>query len=504
MRRLLPPRPKLRLPKRFPTRWRRPRMPGGLSTRFLLLTAAFAFVAEVMILVPSLAEFQERWLLERERAAEVATLVHEAAPYALANSDEVRSALTITGATTVAVRMGGVRHLVLSGKTGGKAPVYIDLSEGPSVSWLFAPWATLLGGPDRFIRADAHPRFRLPGAQDEIVEIVVPAAPLKSDLEAYLVRTLAVSLVMSLIGGGLVYLALSAFIVRPMRRVTRSIERFRADPSNPDAAPEVTGRHDEIGRVEEELARMQDEVRQALRSRARLAALGEGVAKISHDLRNMLTSAQIASERLATSGDPKVAKALPRLERALDRALSLAQNVLNYGRSEEPPSAVRRILLAPVVEAAAEDAGLTPEGVRLDSQASARFQIAVDPEQLHRILVNLMRNARQAIEGVENRGGRGVIRVTAGREGGETVVRVVDDGPGLTERARQRLFQPFAGSASPGGAGLGLAISRELAQANGGVLELAATGPQGTTFELRLPAEPAETAKAPLEGQRAG
>jgi len=480
-------------------------MPGGLSTRFLLLTAAFALVAEVMILVPSLAEFQERWLLERERAAEVATLAHEAAPYALANSDLVRKLLGTTGVTTVAVKTGGVRRLVLSGRTGGATPAYINLSAGPSVSWLLAPWATLAGAPDRFIRADARPRFRLPSAPgDEIVEIVVPAEPLKDDLQAYLVRTLAVSLVISLTGGGLVYLALSAFIVRPMRRVTRSIERFRADPSNPDAAPEVTGRHDEIGRVEEELARMQDEVRQALRSRARLAALGEGVAKISHDLRNMLTSAQIASERLATSGDPKVAKALPRLERALDRALSLAENVLNYGRSEEPPSAARRILLAPAIEAAAEDAGLTPEGVRLESLASAGFQIAVDPEQLHRILVNLMRNARQAIEGVENRGGRGVVRVSAGREGGETVVRVTDDGPGLNQRARQRLFQPFAGSASSGGAGLGLAISRELAQANGGILELGATGPQGTTFELRLPAEPAEAAAAPLEGQRAG
>jgi signal transduction histidine kinase len=479
-------------------------MPGGLSTRFLLLTAAFALVAEVMILVPSMAEFQQRWLLERERAAEVATLAHEAAPYALANSDLVRRLLGTTGVTTVAVKTGGVRRLVLSGATGGKAPAYIDLSADPSVSWLLAPWATLAGAPDRFIRADARPRFRLPGAPDEVVEIVVPADPLKSDLQAYLIRTLGVSLVISLTGGGLVYLALSAFIVRPMRRVTRSIERFRADPANPDAAPEVTGRRDEIGRVEEELARMQEEVRQALRSRARLAALGEGVAKISHDLRNMLTSAQIASERLATSGDPKVAKALPRLERALDRALSLAQNVLNYGHSEEPPPAVRRILLAPAVEAAAEDAGLTPEGVRLDPQVSTTFQIAVDPEQLHRILVNLMRNARQAIEAVENRGGRGVVRVSAGREGGETVVRITDDGPGLNQRARQRLFQPFAGSARPGGAGLGLAISRELAQANAGVLERGATGPQGTTFELRLPAEPAEAATAPLEGQRAG
>ena len=76
--------------------------------------------------------------------------------------------------------------------------------------------------------------------------------------------------------------------------------------------------------------------------------------------------------------------------------------------------------------------------------------------------------------------------------------------PGLSRARPPRLFQPFAGSASPGGAGLGLAISRELAQANGGVLELGETGPTGTTFELRLPAEPAEAATASLEGQRAG
>ncbi len=503
MRRLLPPRPKFRLPRLAGWRWRRPRWPGGLSTRFLLLTAAFAMVAEVMILAPALAEFQERWLLERERAAEVVILTHEAAPYAMVNENLVGKLLAATGVTTVAVRAGGVRRLVFAGRAGGATPVHIDLSAGPSASWLFAPWATLLGAPDRTLRVDARPRFRPSGNKDEIVEIVVPSAPLKSDLEVYLLRTLAVSLVISLTGGALVYLALTAFIVRPMRRVTRSIERFRAAPEDLEAAPEVTGRRDEIGRVEEELARMQEEVRQALRARARLVALGAGVAKISHDLRNMLTSAQMASERLATSGDPKVAKALPRLERALDRALSLAQNVLNYGRSEEPPPATRRILLLPAVEAAAEDAGLTPEGVRLQAEAPAGFQIAVDPEQLHRILVNLMRNARQAIEAVEGRRGVGVVRVTAGREHNETVVRVIDDGPGMTGRARERLFQPFAGSASSGGAGLGLAISRELAQANGGVLDLLETGPSGATFELRLPAQAAEPAQLSFEGERA-
>lgn len=504
MRRLLPPRENLTATPG--PRWLRrlARVPGGLSTRFMLLTAAFALLAEIMILVPSLAEFQDRWLLERERAAEVATLAHDAAPYALlADGVLVRKLLATTGVTTVAVKTDGVRRLILPGRTGGAAPEVIDLTSDRTFSRLAAPWATLLGGPDRYIRVDAAPRFRAAGVSQEVVEIVLPATPLKTDLQAYLLRTLAVSLIVSMTGAALVYMALSAFIVQPMRRVTRSIEQFRSDPEAAEVRTEAPFRRDEIGRVEQELARMREEVRQSLRSRARLAALGEGVAKISHDLRNMLTAAQIASERLAGSGDPRVAKALPRLERALDRALSLAQNVLTYGKTEEPPAAVRRTVLAPAVEAAAEDAGLTPEGVRLDLQVAARFQVLVDPEQLHRILVNLMRNARQAIEGVELRGGKGVVRVAAGREGDETVIRVIDDGPGLNDRARKRLFQAFAGAGGPGGSGLGLAISRELAQANGGMLVLGDTGPGGTTFELRLAAEVAAAARSGAEGEKA-
>ena len=304
-----------------------------------------------------------------------------------------------------------------------------------------------------------------------------------------LLQALVISLLVSLTAGGAVFLALLAFIVRPVTKLTQSIERFRADPEDPTVAPQVSGRRDEIGRIEEELVRMQEEVRLSLRSRARLAALGEGVAKISHDLRNMLTSAQLASERLAASGDPKVAKALPRLERALDRALSLAQNVLSYGRSEEPAPAKRRILLRTAIDAAAEDAGLSPDGVRLEIEVGPRFQVEADTEQLHRILLNLMRNAREAIESEarSRRRGSGADR-RAPRSDGMAVLRVSDDGPGLPDKALLRLFQPFAGSSRSGGAGLGLAISRELAQANGGDVDLIETGPQGAAFEVRLPA----------------
>src|SRR5439155_12183337 len=94
-------------------------------------------------------------------------------------------------------------------------------------------------------------------------------------------------------------------------------------------------RRDEVGRAETEHERMQADLAAALNSRARPAALGEAVAKINHHLKNMLTSAQIASERLAALKDPKVTQALPRLERALDRAVKLASGVLAYGKTQE-------------------------------------------------------------------------------------------------------------------------------------------------------------------------
>jgi len=334
------------------------------------------------------------------------------------------------------------------------------------------------------VRVMAKPRF----SAGEFVEIVAPDGPLKHELIIQLRRLMAIAAFTSLMAGAVVYLSLTLFLVRPMQRITRAMERFRADPEDPAAAVPASRRRDEIGRAERELGRMQTDLRAALASRARLAALGEGVAKINHDLRNMLTSAQMASERLAGSGDPKVAQALPRLERALDRAITLASNVLSFGNTAEPAPVKSRTPLRAALNTAAEDAGLTADGVRLQNNVGAKVGVQADAEQLHRILVNLLRNARQAIDGVPDRASIGVVTVAAAREGEIDHIRLTDDGPGLPERAQTNLFQPFAASARRGGTGLGLAIARELAQGHGGDLLLVSTGPEGTTFEVRLPA----------------
>ena len=458
----------------------------GLSGRLLLLTAAFALAVEALIIAPSAASFHERWLRDRLQAAELASVGVEALPYSMVKDDTAQQLLAIGGVQAVVVGEQGVRRLLLQQPGLARAPDLIDLRRRGLGARLIDPWQTLTGHPERSLRVQGRPRYR----SGDYIEIQTGAQPLKLELRSYLLNSLLMSALISLAAGAMLYAALAFLVLRPLGRVTRSIERFAADPETPTETP--SNRRDEIGRVERELARMQEEVRQSLRSRARLATLGEAVAKINHDLRNMLTSAQIASDRMADSPDPHVAKAMPRLERALGRAAALTRNVLDYGKTAEPEPQAVRLPLAPALNAAAEDAGLEAGGVRLVRVLPARFAVMADPDQLHRILVNLMRNARQAIEGdnlrPRTRSGRGLIRVLAEKKNGMAVIRIVDDGPGIPERLTGKLFDAFvSGGGQGGGTGLGLTISRELAAGHGGDLRLVETGPQGTTFELSLP-----------------
>ncbi|WGM45425.1 Adaptive-response sensory-kinase SasA [Brevundimonas sp. NIBR10] len=461
-----------------------PHAPDGLSSRLLLLTVVFTLAVEALIVGPSAASFHERWLMDRLQGAELASVGVEALPYNAVDDDTAEQLLRIGGVSAVAISDQGVMRQLLQAPNLPRAPDFIDLRGRSFATRLWDPVVTLIGHPDRQIRVRAKPRYR----SGDFIDVVAPAQPLKLELRAFLLNSLLVSIVISLVAGALLYAGLAYLVLQPLRRVTRSIEGFAADPET--VAPTPSDRHDEIGRVERELARMQDEVRQSLRARSRLVALGEAVAKINHDLRNMLTSAQIASERLASSDDPHVAKAMPRLERALSRAAALTRNVLDYGKSEEPPPVLTRIPLAAAAAAAGEDAGLETSGVRLVKAIPARFMVNADTDQLHRILVNLMRNARQAVEGDPARDagrGKGTVRLSAAHEGGVDIIRIEDDGPGIPQRLSERLFEPFVSGKASDGSGLGLTISRELAANHRGELRLLRTGPEGTTFELRLP-----------------
>jgi signal transduction histidine kinase len=453
----------------------------------LFATALVVVLANVLIVPALLANREEEWLSDRVAAGELASFVVEAAPQGKVTEKLTAEILESAGVVSVAIQADGVRRLVLAPPRLPRTPYRIDLRQQDPWSFLTEPLQTLMNGGDRMVRVIDRPRYR----SGEFVEILVPDGPLRGILLANLGELSVAALFTSAMAGGLAYFFLNLFLVRPMQRITRAMERFRADPEDPSARLELSGRADEIGRAEAELDRMQADLRAALASRARLAALGEAVAKINHEMRNMLTSAQIASERLATSGDPVVERTLPRLERTLGRAVKLASDVLAFGRAEEPQPEPRPTLLRPALEAAAEDAQLTEGGVSLQTRVGARVQVLADPDHLHRILVNLMRNAKEAIDGAPERNGVGEVSADLTVKDGMSVIRIADNGPGLPERARANLYQPFLGSARRGGAGLGLAIARELAQAHGGELALVETGPKGAVFEIRLPGAPA-------------
>jgi signal transduction histidine kinase len=225
-----------------------------------------------------------------------------------------------------------------------------------------------------------------------------------------------------------------------------------------------------------------------LHQKSRLAALGLAVSKINHDLRNLLASAQLFSDRLATLPDPTVQRFAPKLMRALERAIAFCQSTLSYGRLQEPPPERRQILLEPLVEEVHETLNLGPDApVRWISAVERGLIVEADYDQLFRILLNLARNAVQAMESRAARDpGRDQIRITGRREGAVVVMEVSDTGPGFSEKARDHLFEAFQGSTRTGGTGLGLAIAAELVRAHGGEIRLV-EGTIGATLRLTIP-----------------
>jgi signal transduction histidine kinase len=285
-----------------------------------------------------------------------------------------------------------------------------------------------------------------------------------------------------------VFVSLYLILVRPMQRITTAMIEFRNNPEDPSRILNPSARRDEIGTAERELSTMQHEIYGFLQQKTRLAALGLAVAKIQHDLRNILSSAQIASDRLATLDDPVVKRVAPRLVDALDRAVKLATNTLRYGRAEERAPQRMALALEPLIDEAASSALPEAGQIALEKQVPHGLEIDADAEQLFRVLLNLLRNARQALEEMpadvlhQKR-----IEIEAWRQGEAVVVEIADNGPGIPAAQRERLFQPFAATARSGGSGLGLAISRELIQSLGGELVLVSTGVAGTRFRITVP-----------------
>ncbi|HEC90084.1 MAG TPA: HAMP domain-containing histidine kinase, partial [Alphaproteobacteria bacterium] len=394
----------------------------------------------------------------------------------------------------IVLRYSDRRMMVLSGDMPDRVDATYDLRKKQSfIGWIGEAFAVLARDKNRILRV-IGPAPREP---DVVVEVIIDEAPMRDKMLGYSTRILQLSLVISFITAGLVYLSLQWLMVVPMRRITAAMTAFRENPEDGAHTVRPSGRRDEIGFAQRELAEMQKELRAALGQKTRLATLGAAVAKVNHDLRNSLATAVLASDRLANIDDPEVRKIAPRLFKAVNRAVRLCSQTLNYASGNPERLSISmfhlRELVAEVAAAlhtpgaisgmeedemnfAETNAG---SGVIVGNDVDFAIDVSADRTQLFRVFHNLCVNAGQA--------SAKTVIVGARLEGETIVVDVADDGQGFSGKAREKLFRPFAGSAREGGTGLGLVIAHDIMRAHGGDIELTETGPAGTRFRLTLP-----------------
>ncbi len=452
----------------------------GLSGRLFLVTVAFVVVAEVLTYVPAVANYRIEWMDDRLAAAQVAALVLDGRTAEPVSEGLEGRLLAGVNARAIAVRGGGVQRLLAVEPIPETVADTVNLAEVTTWDSLRGAWRTLVAPVSEPIRVLGKGKAGFPQ-----VEILLDEAPLRTAMIDYALRLLVSSLIIAAAAAGLVFVVLQVLIVRPVRRLATNVTAFADAPEDAGRVIAPSGRTDEIGQAERALAKMQRELADQLRQKRRLAELGLAVSKISHELRNLLTGAQLLGDRLEATADPSVQRIAPLLVRALARAIRFCEGTLAYGRATEPEPDLAPVPLEPVFDDLADLAALAGHPVRVVASAGGCAVVA-DREQLARALANLVRNAVQALDGAGT--AEAVVRVSAeAGPPGQITILVTDNGPGLPPRARENLFSPFQGSAKAGGTGLGLPIAAELVQMNGGALTLDES-PLGTRFRLVLPA----------------
>ncbi len=489
-------------------RWRRGRI--GLSAKLLLLTLLFVMLAEVLIFVPSVANFRVTWLADRLRAAQLASLAAEAGGGNVPAS--LRAELLKTAQVkAVSVKRDGMRRLVLPANRDLSIDAHYELSmDMPNgnlgdlshrLGLVSDAMSVFLSGGNRILRVTGH----LTGSRTDNVEIVLPEAPLRTAMLSYGLNVLGLSIVISFITAALVYFALNRLLVRPMMRISENMLKFSRNPEDTSRIIEPTARQDEIGTAERELAHMQGELAHLLLQKNRLAQLGLAVSKINHDLRNMLASAQLISDRLTSLEDPTVQRFAPKLIASLDRAIAFCNDTLRFGRAEEAKPRRELFRLKPLIDEIGDALALPREdAIDWVVDIEDTLRIDADRDHLFRVLSNLVRNAVQVLEAqpgaADQSAGsqpgalaapaamspRDTIRVAARRDGRTVAIDIADTGPGVPAKVRPHLFQAFQSSARKGGTGLGLAIAAELIAAHGGRLTLR-DGARGAVFRIEIP-----------------
>jgi signal transduction histidine kinase len=447
----------------------------SLSFRLLVLTAFFVMLSEVLIYTPSIARFRLTFLEEKLASAHLAALALQGAPDQMVTEELAEQLLTHAGAHSIVARTPGSASRSIARPSDRQVDAEFDLRNHKATTLIYDAVIALIQGDNRIIRVIGQS----PKDTSVLLAVELDETPMRLAMYDYSWRILNLSVIISLVTAALVFLSLRWLMVRPMQQITSSLVSFRRNPGDYSSDVSANGRTDEIGIALDELTSMKAGLRSALRQRTRLAALGTAVNKINHDLRNMLATATLISDRLAESEDENVRRITPPLIRAIDRAVRLCSQTINFTRDAQALE-IGEFLLSDLlrdVEADVQAGQLEPFSI--DYPGLAAETLRADREQLFRVFSNLANNAAAA--------GASTLAVTREPATDRFRLSLRDDGPGIPEGLQNQLFQPFHASTKKDGAGLGLAIARDIAQAHGGSLTLASSNSQGTEFHLDLP-----------------
>lgn len=455
-------------------------MINSLSGRLLVLTTVFVMAAEILIFVPSIARFREEYMLNRLERAQIASLTLLADD--MIDVELEAELLRNAEVFNIVLRRDEVRQLVLSSPMPQVISGTIDFRERSALVLIRDATRRMLVPENEVIRVIGAP-VRDAGL---LIEVTMETAPMRAAMIDYGLRILLLSAVISMITAFLLFVAMRRLLVKPIKGVVNHMQSYAAAPEDARRIITPSAGITELREAEDALKSLQTELTGALKQKERLAQLGSAVSKISHDLRNILTSAQLFTDRIEMSEDPVVARMAPKLVGSITRAVHLCESTLAFGRAEEPGPTLTLVSLAEIVEDVldSERLAIGEFELMLKTDIPEAFEIRADPEQMYRVLGNLIRNARQAIMAS---GISGEICISASEGLAAWKISLRDSGPGLPIKAQEHLFSPFQGSVRKGGSGLGLAISAELIRGHGGDIQLVQTGANGSEFLITLP-----------------
>jgi len=478
------------------------KIPGirqSLSFQLLTLTLMVVLLTEILIMIPSLANHQHGWLSSRAQAAFLVGIALTDQEFEDLNDGMVEEIFSSANILGVTISVGDRRVQILAPQVENAADRIrhvIDLNNYSFADQIADSWKTMLTGDQDLIQVIGRPNI----INDKMIgDIVVSRQDLRNDLRGYAKNILLLSLLISTITALFVYWSLDNLIIKPVQRMRANMSAFQKDPENSQNILHASDRLDEIGETERSLSELELRLNTFLNERRRLAALGAGISKISHDLRNILASAQLMSDRLVASDDPRVRKLSPRLVGALDRAITLSRETLNYGKISEENLNLENIDLNELTENVFDDnASMQVEMINLVPEKSI---IKADRTQLYRTITNIVRNAVDAmtpedldlqsnineLEDPSPVNSKNKIIVNLIEENEKLILDIADNGPGLPEQAKTFLYEPFKGSYKSGGSGLGVAIAAEVMVAHGGELILKKSDENGATFQLIFP-----------------